>query len=53
MANAALSPANLSATESIPAQSVAPAAKPSRAKVLLPALVGVAAIVGGGGVPAR
>src|SRR3954468_12676368 len=50
MANATLSPTNLSSVESIPsssAQPVAPPAKRSRAKVVLPALVGVAALVGG------
>ncbi|MEI9941088.1 MAG: HlyD family secretion protein [Pseudomonadota bacterium] len=48
MANAAVSSANLSASESVPGPSpvVAPA-KRSRAKILLPALIGVAAVVGG------
>ena len=45
MANAAVSSANLSATESVPAPPVAPA-KRSRAKIVLPALIGVAAVVG-------
>jgi len=47
MANAAVSSANLSAPESVPAPPVAPPAKRSRAKVVLPALIGVAAVVGG------
>src|SRR5205809_480091 len=47
MANAALSSANLSATESVPAQPTALPAPRSRAKIVLPALVAVAALVGG------
>src|SRR5689334_3004691 len=56
MANAAASSANLSATQPLPASSpaasspAAPAAPPvkrSRAKIVLPALVGLAALVGG------
>jgi len=51
MANAAASSANLSATQSLPAASpAAPGALPakrSRAKIVLPALVGIAALVGG------
>ena len=45
MANAAVSSATLS--ESVPAQPVAPPAKRSRAKVILPALVAVAGLTGG------
>jgi len=45
MANAAVSSANLSATESVPRHSAAPV-KRSRAKIVLPALIGVAALVG-------
>ncbi|HET7538786.1 MAG TPA: HlyD family secretion protein [Polyangiaceae bacterium] len=54
MANAAVSSANLSATESVPAPASAPApvhaaapVKRSRAKIVLPALIGVAALIGG------
>ncbi len=46
MANAAVSSANLSASESVPAQPVAAPAKRSRAKILLPVLIGVAALAG-------
>ena len=44
MTNAAVSSANLSAPESVPA---AAPVKRSRAKVVLPALIGVAALIGG------
>ena len=47
MANAALPSANLSATESVPAPASAAPVKRSRAKLVLPALIGVAALVGG------
>ncbi|HEY0465239.1 MAG TPA: biotin/lipoyl-binding protein, partial [Polyangiaceae bacterium] len=49
MANAAVSSANLSTSDSVPAPA-RPAAAPvkrSRAKIVLPALVGLAAVVGG------
>jgi len=46
MANAAVSSANLSATESLPAPPAAAPVKRSRAKVVLPALIGVAALAG-------
>ena len=48
MANAAVSSAQLSSSESAPAQPAAPPAKRSRAKVVLPTLAGVAALIGGG-----
>ena len=51
MANAAVSSATLSASESVPAQPAASAAAPakrSRAKIVLPVLIGVAAVIGGG-----
>ena len=51
MANAAVSSATLSANESVsahPAASVAAPAKRSRAKIVLPVLIGVAALIGGG-----
>ncbi|MEI9953525.1 MAG: HlyD family secretion protein [Pseudomonadota bacterium] len=47
MANAAVSSANLSAPESVPAAAAAVPVKRSRAKIVLPALIGVAALVGG------
>lgn len=47
MANAAVSSANLSVSESVPAPSAATPAKRSRAKIVLPALIGVAVVVGG------
>jgi membrane fusion protein (multidrug efflux system) len=47
MANAAVSSGNLSAVDSAPvAPTVAPAVNRSRAKVLLPALIGVAGLIG-------
>jgi len=47
MANAAVSSANLSASESVPVSPpVAVPAKRSRAKIVLPTLIGVAALVG-------
>jgi len=46
MANAAVSSANLSASESVPTSPVVAPAKRSRAKIVLPALIGVAALVG-------
>jgi len=47
MANAALSTANLSSSESVPHQPTAAPAKRARAKIVLPALVAAAALVGG------
>lgn len=47
MANAAVSSPTLSATESVPAQPAPVPAKRSRAKVVLPALVAVAGLIGG------
>jgi len=46
MANAAVSSANLSSTESVPAPAANVPAKRSRAKIVLPTLIGVAAVVG-------
>ena len=48
MANAAVSSATLSASEAVPAQPVAPPAKRSKAKIVLPALIVVAGVIGGG-----
>ena len=47
MANAAVSSPTLSATESVPAQPAPVPARRSRAKVVLPALVAVAGLIGG------
>lgn len=47
MANAAVSSANLSGSDSLPAAPAAAPAKRSRAKIVLPALIGVAALAGG------
>ena len=47
MANAAVSSATLSGSDSLPAPPAAAPVKRSRAKIVLPALIGVAALVGG------
>ena len=48
MANATVSSARLPTADPLPAEPVAPPAPRSRAKVVLPALVAVAALIGGG-----